>query len=57
MKIIIVGYGYVGKAFESILSKHYEIEIVDPKYTNNKIKEDSDAVIVCVSTPQGIGGV
>tara|TARA_R100000455_G_C6240462_1_gene99530 strand:- start:36 stop:791 length:756 start_codon:yes stop_codon:yes gene_type:complete len=57
MKLTIVGYGYVGKAFESILSKHYEIEIVDPKYTNNKIKKDSDAVIVCVSTPQGIGGV
>ena len=57
MKITIVGYGFVGRAFQSILQPHYDVKIVDPKYNNNKIKDDTDAVVVCVSTPEGLGGI
>lgn len=52
--IVIAGYGYVGKAVESALSKHEHIEVVDPAFNNNKISDfDAESVIVCVSTPQG----
>jgi UDPglucose 6-dehydrogenase len=52
MKIIIAGYGYVGKAIEQALSEH-SITIVDPAYNNKTIKDaDYDALIICVSTPQ-----
>jgi len=55
--IVITGYGYVGKAVESALSKHEHIEIVDPQFNNNKISDfNPDSVIVCVSTPQGEDG-
>tara|TARA_R110000751_G_scaffold53269_1_gene115490 strand:+ start:216 stop:983 length:768 start_codon:yes stop_codon:yes gene_type:complete len=57
VKITIAGYGYVGKALEKILSRYHQTEIIDPKYTNNKIKKDTDAVVVCVGTPEGNEGV
>lgn len=56
MKITIAGYGFVGKAHEALLKDKHEIVIVDPAFNNNKIPKDTDAVIVCVSTPQGSNG-
>lgn len=58
MKISIVGYGYVGKAHEVILSKYYDIEIVDTSIAEyaDTVSKDADAVIVCVSTPEGSHG-
>ena len=53
MKITIVGYGFVGRAFQSILQPHYDVKVVDPKYNTNQIDDDSEAVVVCVSTPEG----
>ena len=57
MKITIVGYGFVGRAFQSILQPHYDVKVVDPKYNTNQIDDDTEAVVVCVSTPEGLGGV
>jgi len=33
MKIIVAGYGYVGKAVKGALENKNEIIVVDPKYT------------------------
>jgi UDPglucose 6-dehydrogenase len=55
MKITIAGYGYVGKAYNALL-KDYDITIVDPKLGDNRVSPDTDAVIICVATPQSDDG-
>ena len=55
-KIIIAGYGYVGRAVHSVL---IDAKIVDPKYNKNTISQwwnKPDGVIICVNTPtvQGV---
>lgn len=58
MKIIIAGYGFVGKAVFNALKTIHEIVIVDPRYTNDEIKQhhDADGLIVCVDTPMNPAG-
>lgn len=56
MKITIAGYGFVGKAHLALLKDNHDIEIVDPAVNNNSISQDTDGVIICVSTPQGEDG-
>ena len=51
MKITIVGYGFVGKAHLAVLKDNHDIAIVDPAYNDNTIPKDTEAVIICVSTP------
>lgn len=53
MKIIIAGYGFVGKAIHNALKAKHEIVIVDPQYTTNEIiyHHDADGIIICVPTP------
>jgi UDP-glucose 6-dehydrogenase len=53
MKIIIAGYGFVGKAVANALETKHELIIVDPQYTDNQITDhlDADGIIICVSTP------
>ena len=53
MKIIIAGYGFVGKAVANALKTKHEIVIVDPKYTEDQIKDhhDADGLIICAPTP------
>jgi len=53
MKIIIAGYGFVGKAIENALKNIHEVVIIDPAYNNDSIKNhyDADGLIVCVPTP------
>ncbi len=53
MKIIVIGYGFVGKAIKNAFKEKHNIEIVDPKYTDNRIEDfmDADGAVVCVSTP------
>ena len=60
MKIIVAGYGYVGKAVSTSLSTKHEVIPVDPKYNQNKIYEhpDADGIVICVPTPyQEKGGI
>ena len=53
MNITIAGYGFVGKAHYELLKDKHNITIVDPGFEeyNTSIPEDTEAVIVCVSTP------
>ena len=52
--ILVVGYGYVGKAVAAVF-KADTLSIVDPKYFNNKLSDYKnhkfDIVFVCVDTP------
>lgn len=59
MKIIIAGYGFVGKAVTEGLKGKHELIIVDPKYTDNVVNEhfDADGIIICVDTPTGEHGI
>ena len=59
MKIIIAGYGFVGKAVANALQTKHELVIIDPKYNNNKITDhvDADGIIICVSTPTTEDGI
>ena len=56
MKILIAGYGFVGRAQELVLQDHYQVEIYDPALGYTKWHNDADAVIVCVATPQRENG-
>jgi UDPglucose 6-dehydrogenase len=58
MKIIIAGYGFVGKAVKNAFKKTHQIEIVDPKYTGDKVSNfmDADGLIICVGTPSDCDG-
>ena len=52
MKLIIAGYGYVGKAVENAFRQIADLHVVDPKYNSNQIKDfAADGIIVCVGTP------
>lgn len=53
MKILIVGYGFVGKAVANALRTKYNVVIVDPQYTTTEIQHhpDADGIIICVPTP------
>lgn len=59
MKIIIAGYGFVGKAVFNALKDKHEVVIVDPQYTTNEIKyhHDADGLIICVPTPTTEDGI
>lgn len=50
MNILIAGFGFVGQAHESVLSKIYDITVYDPDKGHTEFGKP-DAVIVCVSTP------
>jgi UDPglucose 6-dehydrogenase len=58
MRVLIVGYGFVGSAVGSIFEENEKV-IIDPKINNNKIVDYKfqhfDAVFVAVDTPGGEG--
>ncbi len=58
MKLIVAGYGFVGKAVKSALKEKNEIIVVDPKYTDITISQhkDADGIIICVDTPSDANG-
>jgi UDPglucose 6-dehydrogenase len=58
MKIIIAGYGFVGKAVANSLKEKNDLVVVDPKYTDDKIIDycDADGIIICVGTPSTPSG-
>jgi nucleotide sugar dehydrogenase len=53
MKIIVAGYGFVGKAVASAIDKENIVYIVDPKISQQTAKDypDAEGVIICVGTP------
>jgi UDPglucose 6-dehydrogenase len=56
MKIGIAGYGFVGQAQELLLKEYHEILISDPDKGHYADLKHADAIIVCVSTPEGSHG-
>lgn len=58
MKVLIVGYGFVGSAVGSIFEDHEKV-IIDPKINDDKISNHKlqffDAVFVSVDTPRAEG--
>lgn len=52
MKILIAGYGFVGRAHHELLKNQHEIIIHDPALGYDANGSIADAVIICVSTPQ-----
>ena len=59
MKIVIVGYGFVGKAVTNALKNKHEIIVQDPQYTDYKLIDhlDADGIIICVPTPTNERGI
>jgi nucleotide sugar dehydrogenase len=61
-KILIVGYGYVGKAMYEFFSGHYDtwvVDVIDQPVSNQidiKHSGDFDLAVVCVPTPRGESG-
>ena len=56
MKILIAGYGFVGRAHYEVLKFKHDVVINDPALGYNNSYDDVDAVIVCVSTPPRLDG-
>lgn len=56
MKILIAGYGFVGRAHEEILKNSHNIHIYDPALGYTEMLSNPDGAIVCVSTPQHESG-
>jgi UDPglucose 6-dehydrogenase len=56
--ILLVGYGFVGKAYYQAFKNTEIIKIIDPLYNNKKIKDypEAEGIIVCVPTPQSEDG-
>ena len=58
MKLVLLGYGFVGKAVHGVLQDHHDIVIVDPEYSSDTVEDQvgSDGYIICLPTPQGDSG-
>ena len=56
MKIGIAGYGFVGKAHEGVLKDYHDLIIYDPALGHYGDLRHADAIIICVSTPEGSHG-
>jgi len=56
--IVLLGYGFVGKAYHKAFSSHHEMSIIDPAFNNARVKdiENISGAIVCVSTPSSEDG-
>lgn len=57
MNITIAGYGFVGKGYEKLITNNNQecsVKISDPAFLlyDNEIPSDTDAVVICVATPQ-----
>lgn len=56
-KIGIIGYGYVGRAFDNFFKNHYDVSIYDPSYIMSCTKEDinkCDLAVICVPTLENV---
>ena len=55
MKIVIVGFGYVGKAMNELFKHHYEVIFYDPYLKTSCTKDEANACdlsVICVPTPK-----
>ena len=62
LKILICGFGYVGKKYCKMLERKYAVDVYDPyspdcvKLSKAKLKQLWDFVFICVPTPSGLEG-
>ena len=60
MKILIIGYGFVGKALKYVLESNpvNQIDVVDPAYSDFKVEqsETPSFTFICVPTPSNVDG-
>ena len=56
MKILIAGYGFVGKAHDSVITEKHDVHIYDPGLGYTDWCDNPDGVIICVSTPPNNDG-
>lgn len=58
MKISIIGYGYVGKAYHNFFKRHYDVVVYDPYYKEHCDKSAfvCDMAVICVPTQQNEDG-
>ena len=56
MDIMIVGYGFVGRAHEAVLRDSYNVHLYDPALGYNDWWKKPNGVIVSVSTPEAADG-
>ena len=56
--LLIVGFGFVGKAYTQAFGHTQKLGIVDPVYTDNKISDFTEVkgIIICVPTPEAEDG-
>ena len=56
--LLIVGFGFVGKAYTQAFRHTKKLGIVDPAYTDNKISDFTEVkgIIICVPTPEAEDG-
>jgi UDP-glucose 6-dehydrogenase len=59
MKILLIGYGFVGKAVANAIKDQHRVVIIDPQYTTTEIQHhpDADGVIICAPTPTTENGI
>ena len=56
MDILIVGYGFVGRAHEALLRDHYNVHLYDQALGYNDCWKSPNGIIICVSTPAAADG-
>lgn len=59
MRVLIIGNGYVGKAYAELFARRYHVLIDDPSQgfdVPEMLKNNIDLAVVCVPTPMGEDG-
>lgn len=56
MHIVICGYGFVGQVHARALEQTHHVTVYDPALGHYTDVRHADAIVVCVSTPQGSHG-
>lgn len=59
MKVLIVGHGYVGKAYAGLFARRHQIYVHDPAQGSEvplKLQEQADLAVIAVPTPPGLEG-
>ena len=58
-RVLIVGHGYVGKAYAGLFERKYQVQIEDPGQglrVHEDDKAGADLAVICVPTPSGRDG-
>ena len=61
MHIVVIGYGFVGKAVANVLSTKHQVQVIDPHVPTclkglYALDNEPDGFVICVPTPQADNG-